>query len=400
VHLLIVICVLAMGPRLEIAGRVVIGLPGSAIARLPLLDKALPARFMLYAYLVLAVMVAKWLAGAKPRTTARWMLALAAVPFMVPNLSADYWSTPAAIPAFFGDGLYRQYLAPGETVVVLPYGILGEGMLWQAVTDMYFRMAEGYVTFAPPVPREQSGWPIIESLYQLRGVPAAGDQFKAYVESHDVGAVIVGPRRHYRVGSIDGQPTAATWMRAPTLATEREATAAMLGSLDLPAIAAGDVTIYPLTPRALAQGHADTALAMEQRAQQTRFEAMVLGAERYLDGGGGLASLSVERAQRLGLLPRGWFGGTLAGSRDTNPVFHSVVLLSPAGAEGIAVGLADSYPALEPTIRRYGPLSSRIYFPYPAPMTAGSTPRGPAMLVMVFDRAGLARAAAPAARQP
>ena len=54
VHLLLVICVLAMGPRLEFAGRIVIGLPGSALARLPLLDKALPARFMLYAYLVLA----------------------------------------------------------------------------------------------------------------------------------------------------------------------------------------------------------------------------------------------------------------------------------------------------------------------------------------------------------
>ena len=52
VHLLAVICVLAMGPRLEFAGRFVIGLPGSALARLPLLDKALPARFMLYAYLV------------------------------------------------------------------------------------------------------------------------------------------------------------------------------------------------------------------------------------------------------------------------------------------------------------------------------------------------------------
>ena len=55
---------------------------------------------------------------------------------------------------------------------------------------------------------------------------------------------------------------------------------------------------------------------MEQRAQQTRFEALVLGAESYLDGGGDLASLSIERAQQLGLLRHGWFGGTLAGSRD------------------------------------------------------------------------------------
>ena len=83
-------------------------------------------------------------------------VSLAIIPFMLPNLSGSYWATPAAIPAFFSTGLYRQYLAPGETVIVLPYGILGEGMLWQAATGMYFRMAEGYVTFAPPVPEERT----------------------------------------------------------------------------------------------------------------------------------------------------------------------------------------------------------------------------------------------------
>jgi hypothetical protein len=32
-----------MGPRLEITGRIVMGFPGSALAHLPLIDKALPA---------------------------------------------------------------------------------------------------------------------------------------------------------------------------------------------------------------------------------------------------------------------------------------------------------------------------------------------------------------------
>ena len=43
IHLLVVICILAMGPRLEITGRIVMGFPGSALAHLPLIDKALPA---------------------------------------------------------------------------------------------------------------------------------------------------------------------------------------------------------------------------------------------------------------------------------------------------------------------------------------------------------------------
>jgi predicted GIY-YIG superfamily endonuclease len=410
VHLLAVICVLAMGPRLEFGGRFVIGLPGSALARLPLLDKALPARFMLYAYLVAAVMVAAWLAQDRGRTRGRkqirWALGLGIVPFMLPNLSASYWTTPAAIPSFFSAGLYRQYLAPGETVIVLPYGILGEAMLWQAASGMYFRMAEGYVTFAPPVPEQHRRWPIVAGLYQLRGVPAAGDQFKAYLASNDVGAVIVGPRRQYRVGSIGGRPTATTWLRAPTLAPERDATSAMLASLGVPAVEAGGVTLYQLSPHALAPYRNLTALAMEQRAARARFEALLLGAERYLDAGGDLASLNPEHAQQLGLLPQGWFGGAFLGAADSNPIFHSGSVLGPAAPNGIAVGIEGQPDALEPIIRSYGAYATRIYFPYSAPFVAGAAPHAPAMhktssmMVLMFDRAGLARAAASAAQAP
>jgi hypothetical protein len=369
-----------------------VGLPGSALARLPLLNKALPARFMLYAYLALAVMVAMWLGASGGRNPRRWALGLAIVPFMLPNLSAAYWATPAAMPAFFSTGLYRQYLAPGETVMVLPYGMLGEGMLWQAATDMYFRMAEGYVTFAPPVPEEHSRWPIIAGLYQLGGVPAAGDQLKAYLANHDVGAVIVGPRRQYRVGSIDGRRSAITWLRWPTLAPESDATCAMLNSLGVPPIEAAGVTLYQLTPQTLAPYRNLTALAMEQRAEGARFEALLLGAERYLAGGGDPISLSPGLAQKLGLLPQGWFGGTLLSTGDSNPIFHSDVLLSPAQPNGIAVGIEGRYDALEPIIRNYGVDASQTYFPYPKTLSSTAASHAPAMMVMTFDRVGLEHA--------
>jgi hypothetical protein len=396
IHLLVVVCVLAMGPRLELAGRIVVGLPGSALGRLPLLNKALPARFMLYAYLALAVMVAMWLGAQGGRNPRRWALGLAIVPFMIPNLSASYWATPAAIPSFFSTGLYRQYLAPGETVMVLPYGMLGEGMLWQAATDMYFRMAEGYVTFAPPVPEEHSRWPIIAGLYQLRGVPAAGDQLKAYLANHGVDAVIVGPRRQYRVGSIDGRSSAITWLRWPTLAPERDAICAMLTSLGVRPIEAAGVTLYQLTPQTLAPYRNLTALAMEQRAERTRFEALLLGAERYLAGGGDPASLSPELAQKLGLLPQGWFGGPLLSTGDSNPIFHSDVVLGSGQPGGIAVGLEGWYDALEPIIRTYSADASQTYFPYPKTLSSTAASHAPAMLVMTFDRAALGRAAASA----
>ena len=179
-------CVLAMGPFLEIAGRIIMPLPGAALAAIPLIDKALPGRFMMYAYLAAAVLIAMWLSRENGRRALRWALGLAIIAFMLPNLSASTWATPASMPAFFSSGLYRRYIAPGQTVMILPYGFFGEGDLWQAATDMYFRTAGGYVGYAPAIPSGHNRWPIMAGLYEVAGVPEAGDQLKAYLANHDV----------------------------------------------------------------------------------------------------------------------------------------------------------------------------------------------------------------------
>jgi hypothetical protein len=388
-------CVLAMGPFLEILGYRLMPLPGAGLAVMPLIDKALPGRFMMYAYLAAAVLVAIWLAEKSRRRTLRWALGLAIVPFMCPNLSASFWATPAEVPAFFSSGLYRQYIAPGEIVMVLPFGLFGEEMLWQGTTDMYFRMAGGY-GFAPPVPDEDSGWPILSGLYKIAGVPEAGDQLKAYLANHNVGTVILGPRTHYLVLRLGDHRTVATWLRWPTIDRERIATDKLLASLDTQPLEIGGVTIYRLAPQTLAPYRQFPALEMQRRAARARFEALLLGAERYVAEGGELASLSPERAQQLGLLPQDWFGGALYTSTDTNALFHSRVVLGPSKFGQIAVGVEGLYDAIEPTIRAYRTNASRIYFPYPASLSPASPRNEPAMMVMTFDRAGLERAAAAA----
>jgi hypothetical protein len=168
----------------------------------------------------------------------------------------------------------------------------------------------------------------------------------------------------------------------------------------VPAIEAGGVTLYQLSPQALAPYRNLTALAMEQRAERARFEALLIGAERYLNAGGSLASLSPQHAQQLALLLRGWFGGAFLDSGDSNPIFHSGIVLGAAASNGIAVGIEGQPDTLEPIIRSYGADATRIYFPYPSPFVADSALQGPAMMVLTFDRAGLARAAASAAQAP
>ena len=149
--------------------------------------------------------------------------ALAVVASTLPNLSASFWTSAIDVPPFFSDALYAKFLAPGETVVVLPYGINGNSMLWQLQSGWYFRMAGGY---AGNPPLEFRQWPIVRVFYRVGTValPAAGDQLKAFLATHRATAVLVDDRE------------AEIWR--PLMAT-----------LDAPPIEAGGMTIYRVGAR-------------------------------------------------------------------------------------------------------------------------------------------------------
>ena len=102
--------------------------------------------------------------------------------------------------------------------------------------------------------------------------------------------------------------------------------------------------------------------------------------------------LTPFQLQSRGLLPAGWV-------RDRDVRSGSGLYLGPADDDLIAVGVTGSYEALKPTIERYRGLARGVYYPYPAKLS--ESPRGNLflrLLVMDFDRAGLAKAAQ-AARQ-
>jgi hypothetical protein len=84
----------------------------------------------------------------------------------------DFRSLPQRWP-FFTEGAYRLCIPEGENVVVFPYGFRGDSMLWQAESDFWFRMAEGYLTPKPPEPFIDD--PLVQKLtytYELAGAGA------------------------------------------------------------------------------------------------------------------------------------------------------------------------------------------------------------------------------------
>jgi len=197
--MLAVVVVASVGPTLRVKGSDIVTFPWRALVRLPLVKYVLPARLMMYGFLLVAVIVVLWLAepGRRPLLPApaldppwaRWILILLGAVLLLPNLSYPAWNTSVDTPAFFADGLYRTRLPTGANVLVIPYADRGNSMLWQAQAGFAFRMPEGYVSVVPPP--EFSRWPILKTLYTGELIPGAEAELRAFLQDKGVDAVVV-----------------------------------------------------------------------------------------------------------------------------------------------------------------------------------------------------------------
>jgi hypothetical protein len=354
---LVIVCMLMLGPRLHVNGRELVGLPWKLALHLPLLRQALPVRFSLYAFLCLALIVAMWLSGPRLVSLKLASIALLAV-FLCPNLHANFWCRSNDTPEFFTRGDYRRYLKPGENVILLPYGISGASMMWQAAADFYFRMAGGWTSITP---REFQRWPIVSAMLTETYIPDVTLQLRAFMATHDVQAVIV---KYYN---------SAFWEP-------------MLSPLDNSPIRTGGVVIYRSSSNDMAAYRTISSLEMERRCDVARFRMLLLAAQGYIAQNKNLADLSPMRAQGMGLLPAHWVS-------DPDVRTNNGLYLGRWNGDQVAVGIVGSYEGLRPIITQYRSYAALLFFPFPKkliePVRGDSFMR---LLVMVFDQDGVVRA--------
>jgi len=159
----------------------------------------------------------------------------------------------------------------------------------------------------------------------------------------------------------------------------------------------GGVALYKIPPLQLAAYKGQTALDLERQADSTRFDALVVAANTYLQRNGALAGLSPPVADSMGLLPTGWLVGPplppYYWSQGVELRLDKGLWLGPWRDGEVSVGLEGSYAAIKPLIEKYRSAASQIYFPYPDQLSETSQKDGSGLLVIVFDRAQLSRAA-------
>jgi hypothetical protein len=371
--------VFSLGPIVHVGGTAVapsIWLPALII---PIVNNALPARFVLYAFLALSVITTLWLNDARRHAAARWILAAAAIASVVP---AAVPAANASLP-FFNQRMYRHYLAAGETVMFLPFGYNGEAMKWQAQSGFFFRVAGGYLSV---IPHEYAAWPIVTAmLAEQPYIPGFGDQFKAFIATHGVAAVII-PESEY----------------APY--------AKLCATLAVAPVRAGGAIIFRPSPASLAPFDPATAAEMDTRYNFERFETLLNAARDYLARGYPAANLSPSAAVRLGLLDAAIAGDParaqttgfpFTGAARRSAAFQAVarflishrmirerlavelgpvppaddattsgIWLGPWSDGSIAVGVVAGPRAAASLRSRFGAGADAIYYPYPLPYAA------------------------------
>jgi hypothetical protein len=207
--MLVVVVVGALGPALYIGGRLVTSLPWASLFQLPIVRGAFASRLMVFAFLILAVMMALWLASPTRRwqtQVARWALAalaIAAVGADVPALSIN----SSGSPAFIASAQYRTYLAPGSTVVVAS-STRNAGMRWQAETGFYFRLAGGFINAAINGHADLPAG--VADLADHPVTPASVSSFRSYLTTARIGAILVDagapPQWSWKLRRVGLQP--------------------------------------------------------------------------------------------------------------------------------------------------------------------------------------------------
>jgi hypothetical protein len=359
----------SLGPRLYVAGQPTILLPWSLVTtHLPVLNNALPARFMLFAWLVIAVIASIWLAGAdKVGIRTKTLLALLSMAFLFPR-PLYLWQarTDVDTPPFFSSGLYRHYIRPGANILIVPYAQTGESMLWQAQAGMDFQMAGGW---AGAVPQEFLRWPMVNALLSSHLMPNYGYQLKAFLARYQVEAVVVS--------DTSNRP----WQE-------------VFAKLGAKPVKSGGVTLYDV-PSQIRVAYRSTSLdQMEQAADAAWFAELLRAADTYLSRGFPANGLSPGKAAHLSLLPGADWAENLEAVVVRRRVGGPMLWFGPWPGDRFAIGIAGSYSAIKPLIGHYSADADAVYFPYPDKLPAApATGDTPEILLMVFRREGLARAA-------
>ena len=142
-------------------------------------------------WLVVSVAVALWLAAPGRWRPARWALVAIGIVLILPDGSSPLFGGRPHQPTLFYTSAYKRTLRKDSMVLLLPYDGYGYSMLWQAQSNFWFRMPEGYLSGVPPTAFLAD--PLAQKFLHSPTVPVAPADIRVFVQRYRVTTIIVDP---------------------------------------------------------------------------------------------------------------------------------------------------------------------------------------------------------------
>ena len=188
----IAVVVCSFGPEFHVLDRPLMNFPWRWLMRLPTLNQALPVRFAMFFFLILSIATAVVMSDAGIPKSIRIALGLLAILLLLPNrhfrLTVPHKDDT---PTFFDATILQSQVARDDTLLIFPFSIQGTSLLWQARTDMYFKMVGGYVsTYVPP---DYRPWPVVEMMLDNQPAGDLASQLRPFLIHYQVKGIVLAP---------------------------------------------------------------------------------------------------------------------------------------------------------------------------------------------------------------
>ena len=345
----------SLGPILHVDGITIMTMPWAFVYNLPLIKDALPARFMMYSFLGIGLLLAVWLEHARG-SLGMWLLGLAALLALVPNSfgSDPYWLNTVNVPSFFRSGEVQKYFPHNANILVLPYAGFGEGDLYQVASGMYFRMPEGHVG---PTPIRFAAIPFINQLSAgpLANAPYQNNELRVFIQATHVMAVV-------DIGA------------SPAIFEDKQ--------LFRKVVRIGDAEIGYVNA-GLLHGVRGGLSAVAEVGIQIEFKDLLQATRQFVRAGNPLTSL-----YPLGLEQKGFLSPSYGGSSKSTPGWHWTKYggwVGPWAGGDIGIGIAGSWTEVAPIVNEYGCVGTQLFYPYPKLLAGHISPQETGRLVIVFQ---------------
>jgi len=390
IALFLITIIASLGPFVFVAGGRRVPMPWWLISRMPLFDKAMPSRVSVYGFLALAVIVTLWLEDRSRQPKTAIIGAAAIILFFFPNPSAAFWTRTIAVPPFFANGMYRKYIAPGNTVLILPYGVEGESDIWQAMSGMYFQMAGGYVSLTPAVPPEYGYYSAVEQFYNLAMIPDSNEAVKTFLAEKNVCAVIVADEGNRQWRTVTNGRL-RSYILAPFSEEEKDVVHSMFATLGVEPIRVGGVALYLIPLDMLAAYRNIDPRRLDAQITTDKLNALITATEKLVERQTPLADVNPLEAARQGLLPLTWVTGP--NTDQQIKTLQNGLLMAAIGNDKWMIGVLGPQDTLEGLEPAFAANAQRVEIEPPAPISKSVADASQSLLLLVYDRNGLARAA-------